>query len=275
MCRLLAYASEEPTAAADVLGASGYAAFRRLSRLHRDGWGMAWLAGHRADPGALGAQHEGALAARRSLVPACDDPDFDELARSALGSAGLVHLRWATAGYDVSPGNTHPFLAGGWAFVHQGSIPDPERLEALLTPEWSGRLRGTTDSERYFLYLLQCATESGDVVTGARRAVGDIVRLCGPTSLNAMLLSTSSLVVVHGTAGLEAPLADMVDVVGSDGVPAEHVDGYFRLRYRCRETDVAVVSSGLGGEGGWTELPGECVLAIDLSDRAVSFHPFD
>lgn len=279
MCRLLAYAGDGPVAVADVLGAGAYASFRQLSRLHRDGWGMAWLEGDEragAPPDRSCPQREGKMAAWRSLVPAEKDPDFDDLGRAALGSAGLVHLRWATLGLDVSVSNTHPFLADGWAFIHQGSIPHPERVEALLAPAWSGRLRGETDSERYFLYVLQCAAETGGLVAGARRAVGDILRLSGPTSLNAMFLSGSELVVIHGTAGLRAPVEDMMDVVGGVGeIPAEHVSNYFTLRYRLGSHSVAVVSSGLGAGQGWTDLPDECVAHIDLSDRTLTLHPFE
>ncbi len=268
MCRLFAYACEGVTAASDVLGEETYLRFRSLARLHRDGWGMAWLSSTEVESGTSSPR------AARSLVGALDDPDFDELARSPLGTAGMVHLRWATAGLDVTAANTHPFLADGWAFAHQGSIPQPELIEELLSPQWSGKLGGKTDSERYFLYLLQCAAEAGDVVAGARRAVGDIVRRCGPTSLNALLLSGSRLVVVHGTAGLEPSVEDMLEVVGTeDQLPPEHREAYYRLRYRRRDDAIAVVSSGLGAGDGWNDLPDECIVNITLSDSSMEIHP--
>lgn len=278
MCRLFIYACERPTPAAEVLGEDTYRRFRQLARLHRDGWGMAWLSPHDGLGGAedgLIVEREGSIAAARSLTPADHDPDFDTLARRPLGRAGMVHLRWATAGLDVTAANTHPFLADGWAFAHQGSIPTPERVEAGLEPAWASRLRGKTDSERYFLYLLQCAAEVGDIVAGAQRAVGDIVDRCGPTSLNALLLSESQLIVVHGTGGLEPSLEDMVDVLGSDEqIPPEHREAYYRLRYRSVAGMATVISSGLGGGEGWIELPDECLVSIALSDGALLIHPF-
>jgi predicted glutamine amidotransferase len=151
MCRFLAYASETSRSVADLVGAEDFASFRELSHLHRDGWGMAWL----TDPGGAGpgcdemrTLVEGRLRAMRSLLPAYEDPAFDAYAGRQLSSAGFVHLRWATSGLAVAESNTHPFLGSGWAFAHQGSIPSPDRLDALLAPEWLARRQGTTDSER-------------------------------------------------------------------------------------------------------------------------------
>jgi predicted glutamine amidotransferase len=278
MCRLLAYVSETRGAVEDLLGPAEFASFRELSHLHRDGWGMAWL----ADPDDKGplddersALLEGCLRARRSQLPAYEDPDFDALAGQRLGAAGFVHLRWATSGIAVAESNTHPFLARGWAFAHQGSIPSPDRLDALLAPEWLGRCQGTTDSERYFLHLLQCLEREGDLVGGIRHAVTDIVTLCGAASLNAVLLSSSSLVVVHGRAGLESPRADLLAAVARpEDVPPDHLERYFRLRYRRVDGDVVITSSGVAGQG-WEEVPEDSILHIDLDNRSMSFHSFD
>jgi predicted glutamine amidotransferase len=282
MCRLLAYVSGSPRSVEDLLGPAEFAGFRELSRLHRDGWGMTWL----ADPDDRGVQDgptagwdDGRLRVRRSLLPAYEDPTFDALARRCLGSAGFVHLRWATSGLAVADSNTHPFLASGWAFAHQGSIPSPDRMDTLLAPEWLDRRRGTTDSERYFLYLLQCIEREGDLVQGIRQGVADVVSLCGPASLNAVLLSSSALVVVHGRAGLDPPRDDLLAAVGRpEAIPPDHLDGYFRLRYRRLDGDaggsVVITSSGLVGHG-WEDVPEDSIVHIDLETRSMSFHAFE
>ncbi|MFZ0172817.1 MAG: class II glutamine amidotransferase [Acidimicrobiales bacterium] len=275
MCRLMAYVSETPGAVDELLGASEFASFRELSRLHRDGWGMAWLADPVLPEVSSRAVHEGPLRATRSVLPAHEDPAFDMAAGQRLGAAGFVHLRWATSGLAVAESNTHPFLAEGWAFAHQGSIPSPDRLDAFLDPEWLGRRRGTTDSERYFLYLLQCVEREGDLVAGVRHAVTDILSRCGPASLNAVLLSSSSLVVVHGRAGLAPPRDDLLAAVARpEELPPDHLEGYFRLRYRQGDSDVVITSSGVAGQG-WEEVPDDSILHIDLGTRAISLHGFD
>jgi predicted glutamine amidotransferase len=278
MCRMLAYVSETRRAVEDLLDPAEFTSFRELSHLHRDGWGMGWLADP-DDPAHPGEEQstlcEGRLRAKRSQLPAYEDPDFDALAGQRLGAAGFVHLRWATSGLAVTESNTHPFLAGRWAFAHQGSIPSPDRLDALLTPEWRGRCQGATDSERYFFYLLQCLEREGNLVAGIRRAVTDIVKVCGAASLNAVLLSSSSLVVVHGRSGLESPRDDLLAAVARpEDVPPDHLERYFRLRYRRLDGATVITSSGVSGRG-WEEFPEDSILHIDLGDRSMSFHAFD
>jgi len=239
---------------------------------------MAWLSEpDEADPSgyAGGALVEGRLRARRSVLPAYQDPAFDALAERDLGAAGFVHLRWATSGLAIAESNTHPFLADGWAFAHQGSIALPHRLNALLAPEWLGRRLGSTDSESYFLYLLQCVELTGDLVGGIRQAVNDVVRVCGPASLNAVLLSSSSLVVVHGVAGLTPPREDLLAAVEApEDMPPCHLEGYYGLNYRLGEGNIVITSSGIA-DSGWQEVPDDSIVQIDLGRREVSFHAFD
>jgi len=278
VCRLMAYVSATGATIEDLLGPREFAGFRDLSRLHRDGWGMAWLTGADEPPlpdvGRI-TLRDGRLRATRSILPAYEDSAFGALAGWRLGEAGLLHLRWATSGLAVTESNTHPFLTRGWAFAHQGSIPSSDLLDSLLAPVWSARREGTTDSERYFLYLLQCIETEGGLVAGAQHAVTEIIERCGPASLNAVLLSPSSLLVVHGLAGLEPPREDILSAVATpEDVPLDHLEGYFRLRYRRRDGDLVVTSSGLAAEG-WQALPDESILHVELGTRATSLHAFE
>jgi len=278
MCRLLAYAGESAQDVKSLLGAEDFSSFRALARLHRDGWGMAWVSGlseaEHGDP-SRPIPCEGRIGSTRSVVPALEDPAFDHFAGLGLGAAGFVHLRWATSGLAVTPENTHPFLAEGWAFAHQGSIPHPERLDGLLAPNWSSRVRGTTDSERYFLNILEKIEEAGDVVTGTRSAVASILQACGSASLNAVLLSTEALVIVHGSSGLQPPFEDLlVACTRPEDVPLDHLNAYFALRYRARDGEIVVTSSGIPGDG-WTEMPDDSILHIDLASRAWNVHSLD
>jgi predicted glutamine amidotransferase len=262
MCRILVYAGREARSAADLLGDDDFGRFTALSQLHRDGWGMGWVNGA-ASP-----------ETRKSTAPAYEDPAFAELARQPLGPAGFVHLRWATSGLAVEDANTHPFLADGWAFAHQGSIKPPAALDALLGSRWQALRHGTTDSERYFLLLLQCIDSEGDLVRGVKRATGEIAAACKPASLNAVMLSRSSLVFIHGRHDLEPPRGELRRALGSEErYPPEHLDNYFGIRYREQGDGLTVISSGLGPKG-FEEVAANTMLLFDLETHSLSQHPF-
>src|SRR5438552_11986254 len=96
-------------------------------RGHRDGWGLV---------------KEGAYVGRSSR-DAFDDPEYTRAAARVAGprrGVVLAHLRAASAG-AVTLENTHPFLAGGLAFCHNGSV------EGIARP-------GESDSRAYFELIL-------------------------------------------------------------------------------------------------------------------------
>jgi predicted glutamine amidotransferase len=258
LCRLLGYASTGPASAVEGLGATEFQAFTSLSAVHGDGWGMAW-----SQPGGSG------IGAATSPASAADDPAYFELAGQALGSAGLVHLRWATDGLVVHPMNTHPFTDGSHALAHNGSIAPIDTLESLLSERSRAQLSGTTDSERYFRLVLQCIEEAGDEREGLTRAVGTLHEHFPEASLNALFLTSSHLYAVHVNSGAATPLDDLRELFGSDdAMPHGHATAYFDMAYKVSPTAVHVISSGVPAEG-WTPIPGDSILAIDLGTREI------
>ena len=258
MCRLLGYVSERPVSAVEGLGATEFQTFTSLSAVHGDGWGMAW-----SQPG------DGGIGSATSPVAAADDPTYVELAGQALGSAGLVHLRWATDGLVVHSKNTHPFTDGTHALAHNGSISPVEELEGLLSADSRARLQGTTDSERYFRLVLQCIEEDGDERAGLLRAVAMLHEHFPEASLNALFLTPTRLYAVHVNSRAATPLDDLRDLFGSDeAIPHGHATAYFDMAYKVSATAVHVISSGLPGDG-WTPVPSDSVLAIDLGTREI------
>ena len=214
-------------------------------------------------------QAERSTRAWTSPLSAADDPQYSEMASRALGATGLVHLRWATDGLAVEPRNTHPFLRGNYAFAHNGSIAPIDKLESLLAPERAAALRGDTDSERYFELVMQCIREEGDDARGLLRAV-DILRDHFPdASLNALLLTERHLFAVHVNSAATTPLDDLRELFGSEeAMPPGHASGYFDMSYRCSEDAVHIVSSGLA-EDGWSPLPQDRILTVDVDTRQV------
>lgn len=265
MCRLIGWVSARPRTLAQLVGEDRIDALvADVSRLHPDGWGAA-LSDRPDDPD---------LDVQRSTEGALRDPGFVSVARNARAQAALLHLRRATAGYAVDARNTHPFVLNGWAFAHNGTIPSAERIDALLGGEWRARRAGTTDSERYFLCVLERMDKEGDLVEGIRAAVADIRQECGLGSMNAMLLGPEALVVVHARAGSVPPVDILLETVGGDLslLPPEHTDQYYDLRYRSSADSIVISSTGMP-DASWTPLAEESVLVADRATGTVSVWP--
>lgn len=265
MCRLIGWVSARPQTLSELVGEDRIEALvADVSRLHPDGWGAALSGGPDGQT----------LRIERSTEGALRDPGFVSITRDAPASAALLHLRRATAGYAVNPHNTHPFVGDGWAFAHNGTIPEADRIDALLGGQWRSRRAGTTDSERYFLCVLERIEKEGDLVNGIRAAVADIRQECGLGSMNAMLVGPESLVVVHARAGSRPPVEILLETVGGDAslLPPEHTDQYYDLRYLSSARSIVVSSTGMPDHS-WTPLAEESVLVAERSTGTVSVWP--
>jgi len=154
---------------------------------HRDGWGIGGIVDGTA---VRFARHEGSMRA---------DPARVDAAWRAIASRHpepwIAHLRKASPGLAVSEANTHPFWIGDALFCHNGSIRHPARLP-LHDPSVLG---GTTDSERWFAFLLeQCGPVPPDRFVDA---LAEVVRasrtLTSASAWNFLLARGPRLYVYH------------------------------------------------------------------------------
>jgi hypothetical protein len=111
----------------------------------------------------------------------------------------------ATQGSAVEARNTHPFLADGIAFAHNGAILPRKQLRMLLSPAYTGQLEGTTDSELFLALIRQRAHELDDTFGGVCSAVATLRREFPDASLNALLLTTEQMVAVHSSEHATVP----------------------------------------------------------------------
>jgi predicted glutamine amidotransferase len=236
----------------EVLGDAAVERLLGLSAVHCHGWGAAWSDG------------DGPIV-RRSTVPASEDPGFAELVDGLSARAAIVHLRLGTPGYGRDVEDNHPFVAHGWALAHNGAVAPTSGVDALLPP---GTLAtGSTDSERWFLALLDELDAGRDVA----QAVGQVVEraeLAGlhASSWNSMLLGPNALYVInhHDTSWIPIDIQLWPDVL-PDGVSCW--PPYFDLRCRQRDGSYAVISSGIVDDvSNWSLLPNPSVLRLGLAE---------
>ncbi|MDQ1545095.1 MAG: hypothetical protein QOK08_2733 [Actinomycetota bacterium] len=240
MCRLLGYVTRTPTTLAELLGEADLQEFAELSRKHADGWGLAW------------PENDGVEVAK-SPDAARTSPLFARMSHEHVSDLGLMHLRWATLGLNVVAENTHPFTDGSIAFAHNGSIKPPESLDTLIPDDLKALRKGTTDSERYFLMLLDRARHTAPA-TALAETVNLIASSLKFSSLNAMVATSTQLVAVS-----------RFDAI-AEAKEAEPL--YYQLRYRVTPNAVVVASSGWGD--GWTILQNGEMLVVDRGTLDVS-----
>ena len=168
MCRLLGIAASEPTDFRIVLREAPRS-LATLSREHRDGWGIAVF-----------DEEAGGWRLDKGIACAGEDERFHRLAVGSRGEVLVSHVRRKTVG-ETSLTNTHPFERGRWVFAHNGTVEDVTWLRGRASRERLAELRGETDSELLFAWLLTRLDEAGVTHTAATwdtdRAIGKAVRV--------------------------------------------------------------------------------------------------
>ncbi len=147
MCRLLGIAASEPTDFKIVLREAPRS-LATLSREHRDGWGLAVF------------DEVGGWRLEKGVVCAGEDERFHRLAVGSRGDLLISHIRRKTVG-ETSLVNTHPFERGRWVFAHNGTVEDVTWLCTQTSRDRLAEVRGETDSELLFAWLLTKLDEAG------------------------------------------------------------------------------------------------------------------
>jgi predicted glutamine amidotransferase len=164
MCRLLGIVASEPTEFRLVLREAPRS-LAELSKEHRDGWGLA----------VFGASDTNGWSLNKGTNCAGEDELFHRHAVGSRGEVLIAHIRQRTVG-STSLDNTHPFHAGRWVFAHNGTIKDLEWLRAQTSSARLAAVRGQTDSELFFAYLLTRLEAAGVIDSPATASTDLVVR---------------------------------------------------------------------------------------------------
>lgn len=223
MCRLFAWHSPSALTPAEALG-EDKPNLIELSRLHEDGWGMAWCDEH----GNVQRHRDESAAFQASTIDVAKSTD------------AILHLRWATEAIPVCIPNTHPFVKttplGEMAFIHNGGIERGTTLRGLISDPLFNSLEGEGDSEQYFAAIITNLQSNGGDLVGAYQKFLTDVQEVRYSSLNAFLLTSDHLFIVAAFKPENRPPSQ----------PADYYDLSWRSENGCFSAWSSGVRSGVG-----------------------------
>lgn len=134
---------------------------------HGDGWGIVYNKNNK-------------LEWYKKPIPCWEDPKYKECYNINTDFL-ILHARKASQGSPITYEFTHPFKKEGWFFCHNGTIHD------FLSQDRS-------DSETFFMLLLEKLKEQKDVVTAIKTALSSVKRY---TALNFILANKEKAYVLN------------------------------------------------------------------------------
>ena len=197
MCRLYAMRANEPTRVECSLVHAQNALMRQSETdaeglVHGHGWGVA-------------DYRDGLPLIEKQTWAAFHGEHFRKTAARVYAHTVIAHVRRATVG-GTSIENTHPFHHGRWIFAHNGTIPNfpavRDRMIDHIDPLLRNDIKGTTDSEHIFYYLIGLRMRHPDhllrdlVGSGLRRIISwsNEIDPAAPIGLNIVLTDGDQLV---------------------------------------------------------------------------------
>lgn len=253
MCRLLSIIGERSAIATEEL----LGEFKKLAQFgdippnaplgHKDGWGLIFYSKNRLP--VLFIEIKDAYTSAR----------YDTAAgkiSSTKYSALIGHLRKATVG-TKSLANTQPFLKKGYTFAHNGTIYNSKEIK--LKPTLAQLLKGTSDSERFFVLVLQnlFGSKKKDLQQALLNAVRFVQRKLDYTSLNLILSNGKNVFALReiNTSNAE--------------VRSENLFGYYSLLVGIDGGGVVISSEKLTNKLKWKPLKNHELITVRIADCSI------
>lgn len=276
MCRLMLYLGPEATLGALIvepehsLIRQSVHAKEREEPLNGDGFGIGWYA----------SEYSVEPAVFRSITPAWNNRNLQNLARVVASDCVLAHVRAATQSSGVNEANCHPFRWRRYLCMHNGDLAEFPRLRRKLLEsvcdEAFGNVYGSTDSEHFFALFIDSLLGLAEPDPALRMAQALSRAIC-----RALALVESA--GVNGDSYLNVAISDGEHAVVSrftdaaDGVPESlyYITGQLYRDVgptaKRKGTQAVLVSSErLTPDAGWAEVPPGQIIIL-RRDRPPEF----
>jgi predicted glutamine amidotransferase len=228
---------------------------------HADGWGIAAYDGT-------------AMQVQRRASAAHDGHFFCAAAERVEATTVLAHVRRATVG-RVGLANTHPFVHGRFALVHNGTVPYfasiQSRLLDAMTAEHRAGIQGGTDSEHLLHLILSIHGQlGGSLFASLEAALRHVLTLCREIGqephlgLNVLLTDGEHMVGSRWRRTLH-----FLEQTGIALSPGEHMAPTSARDYRA----LIIASEPTSGDA-WPEIPERSVFEV-TPDLRLRIAPLD
>jgi predicted glutamine amidotransferase len=257
MCRLLGIVANKEVDFRFSLFGEASKNLRTQSEDNPDGWGIAIFS------------ETGQVAITKSPLKASGDRIFDQTASSGVGRILVAHVRKASSGSNRLE-NTHPFEMDGWVFAHNGTIHNKEKIEKNIEPSFMDKVKGDTDSERYFaLILSQFArdrilpdSEKDALVTSLSSAIKRVRDEIGGSGLNFLLSNGRFLFAFKNGRSLYLLKRD------SESIPevqlqSKETGALLQWKKSAGEKAVLIASEKVTSGEHWEEIQENQLICID------------
>ena len=204
------------------------------------------------------------LSTKNIRYSAAGDPEFKNAINKivALNPSAIVgHLRKASIG-DLKLENTHPFVIEEWTFCHNGRIGGKGDMAGLkLNPAYSKKRKGETDSETFFLHLLQLLNGTANTNPSViRKNLSDEINLIR----NTRDYTAMNLILANGTSLFAVREVNEKNQL----IEKENLCDYYYTLFMGKSADgkIKIICSqklDLGGIA-WEEIPNHMMVMIDM-----------
>ena len=273
MCRLMLYLGPEATLSALIvepehsLIRQSVHSKEREEPLNGDGFGIGWYA----------SEHSTEPAVFRSITPAWNNRNLQNLARVVASDCVLAHVRAATQSSGVNDANCHPFRWRQYLCMHNGDVANfravRRKLLESVCDEAFSNVYGSTDSEHFFALFIDSllkldepdpALRMAKALASAITRVLELARSAGTGEDSYLNIAISD--------GEHAVVSRFTDA--ADGVPESlyYVTGQIYRDVgptaKRKGTQAVIVSSErLTSDRRWTEVPPNQIIIL-RRDRA-------
>ncbi len=227
MCRLFGKISKAKTDISYYFFNADKKPFKDFVSEHKDGWGIGWYSAKKP----------------KIFKEGLDDVivySFNKV-KKIKSKIILCHLRKASEGAKVTK-NSHPFTCQNWIFEHNGFV-SREHLLKHLEQKYKDLIKGKSDSEVYFLIIMQFYEKTKDIVKAIKEAL-KLIKQDEFKGLN-FILSDGEKIYAYRDASVKTK--DLYD--------------YYSLSYLVKKKEIIFSSDPLTKEN-WTMTNlGELVIA--------------